>query len=147
MTDAAYPGFVKLRLRGPDGEIETPWAEALGDGLYRLDNLPWYAYGVSDDDVVEASPTEAVGVFDFVRVVRPSGNRLVRVVFEDDDEGRPTLEQLTRMGCHYEGANPSYVAVAIPPAVDLGAVAAFLTERGHRWEHANPTWEDLHPGT
>jgi hypothetical protein len=76
-----------------------------------------------------------------------TGNRLVRVVFEDDDEGRPILDRLTEMGCHYEGANPRCIAAAIPPAVDVGAVAAFLTESGHRWEHANPKWEDLHPRT
>ena len=41
----APPGYVKLRLTGPDGLIETPWAERIGD-KFRLDNLPWYAYGI-----------------------------------------------------------------------------------------------------
>jgi hypothetical protein len=45
---------VKVALRGPDdGEVEHLWAEALGDGLFRLDNLPWFAYGISADAGVE----------------------------------------------------------------------------------------------
>jgi hypothetical protein len=64
--------WVKLVLRGPDGEVETPWAERVGERAFRLDNLPWFAYGVSDDDVVEADPTDTDGIFEFVRVLRPS---------------------------------------------------------------------------
>jgi hypothetical protein len=47
---------VKVALQGPDGDIETLWADPLGGDLYALDNLPWYAYGVSVEDVVEATP-------------------------------------------------------------------------------------------
>jgi hypothetical protein len=75
----APPGYVKLRLTGPDGLIETPWAERIGN-KFRLDNLPWYAYGISDDDLVDAVATDVGGIFEFVRVVEPSGNRLIRVI-------------------------------------------------------------------
>ena len=75
--------MVKVRLHGSNGEIETPWAERVDANLFRLDNLPWFAYGVSDDDVVEGSVTDADGVFEFMRVVIPSGNRLIRVILED----------------------------------------------------------------
>ena len=46
----------KIALEGPDGDIETLWADVVGENLYRLDNLPWYAYRVSLQDVVEAHP-------------------------------------------------------------------------------------------
>lgn len=52
------PEFVKVRLKAPDGTVETPWAIALGAGLYRLDNIPFFAYGVSADDVREAAPED-----------------------------------------------------------------------------------------
>ena len=137
--------FVKLRLSGPDGEIETPWAEPGGD-YFRLDNLPWFAYGISDDDIVEATPTEAAGVYEFVRVHRPSGNRLVRIIFDSSESSARVLERLLDMGCHYEGLNKKLVAVSIPPTVEFDSVCAYLIEIGATWEHANPTYEQLHPG-
>lgn len=39
------------------------------------------------------------------------------------------------------------LAVAIPPEVDLTAVAQYLTERGVQWEHADPRYSDLYPDT
>ncbi|HEX6050934.1 MAG TPA: DUF4265 domain-containing protein [Gemmatimonadaceae bacterium] len=51
---------VKVLLR--DGEnVETLWADRVGPDLYRLDNSPFWAYGVSWLDVVEAHP-DADGV-------------------------------------------------------------------------------------
>ena len=71
--------LVKLLLAGPDGEVETPWAEKISDRLFRLDNMPFFAYGVSVDDIVEAEPTEDEGFFRFLRVHQSSGNRTIRV--------------------------------------------------------------------
>ena len=38
----------------PPASGETLWATALGDGTYRIDNIPFFATGVSLGDVVEA---------------------------------------------------------------------------------------------
>jgi hypothetical protein len=138
------PGFVKIRLSGPDGQIETPWAQRVGD-CFRIDNLPWLAYGISDDDIVEGAPTDAEGLFEFVRVRTPSGNRLIRLIFDESVASQPVLDDLVTMGCHYEGYNQRYVAVSIPPNVDLGMVVAYVEERVPRWEYANPPYEQLHP--
>lgn len=140
--------LVKLLLSGRDGEIETPWAERVSHRLFRLDNLPFYAYGVSVDDVVEAEATEHEGVFRFIRVHEPSGNRTVRVVFEDgrsnsDADAQSLLEALLGMGCSYEGANRHYLVVTIPKATDLGAVTSKFDTVDLRWEYANPTYDEI----
>jgi hypothetical protein len=140
----APPNYVKLRLTAPDGLIETPWAERIGD-KFRLDNLPWYAYGISDNDLVDAVATDVEGIFDFVRVVSPSGNRLIRVIFEDGHY-QSMLDQLHAMGCHYEGFNKKFFAVSIPLHVSLDDVTQLLTRSGLQWELANPTYGDLPPG-
>jgi hypothetical protein len=137
--------YVKVRLFGPDGEVETPWAERIGE-YFRLDNLPWFAYGVSDDDLVKATPTEHEGVFDFVRVQAPSGNRLVRIIFDNQEQTAPVLDHLTEMGCHYEGYNKGFVAVSIPAAVSFEEVCSYLIDTCEQWEHANPTYDQLHSG-
>ncbi len=139
--------YVKVILRGPDEKTESPWAEQLGERLFRLDNLPWFAYRVSDDDVIEADATDIDGFYEFVRVVTPSGNRLVRVIVHDVEDAKPVLDRLVEAGCHYEGYGSQLIAVSVPPAVSLDAVVAVLTESQLQWEYANPTYEDLFPDT
>ena len=133
--------FVKIRLPEPDGEIETTWAEPVGDH-FRIWNLPWFVYGVGFRDIVEARPTERSGFFDFVRVVEPSGNRLIRVLFEDGNF-RSLIDQVETMGCKCEGATEQLFAISVPPAVSLREVARLLMRSELTWELANPTYEDL----
>ena len=47
-------------------EAESLWAEAVGDRKFRIDNLPFYVYGVSLGDIVVARLIEGRLVFDEV---------------------------------------------------------------------------------
>lgn len=143
-----YPGMVKVELRA-DEFVETLWAEETGTpGQFRLDNNPFFAYRVSADDIVEAEEI-APGFYRFLRVIRPSGNRTVRIAFEEfdaeDSQAQPILDGVRSLGCDFEGAYGRMVSVNVPPKVDLAAVATFLTGCGIRWEYANPKYEDLRP--
>ena len=138
---------VKVVLFGPDGEVETPWANALGDDLYELDNTPWFAYGVSWKDVIEARPP-APGEFpEFVRVVKKSGYRTLRVMLDppadQSAESMSILGRLHELGCTYEGMNHRLISVDVPPEVDLMVIRAFLISTEQEWEHADPTSEQL----
>jgi hypothetical protein len=133
---------VKVALRGPDGDVETLWAEHLGDHRYRLDNTPWYAYGISWRDIVEARP-DAEGQLQFQRVLEKSGHRTVRIT-ADAPFSDEWLQQILLLGCAFEGANRKYIGIDVPPEVDLAAVVAFLTVEDVRWEHADPTYEQYH---
>jgi hypothetical protein len=139
---------VKVLLRN-DEYVETLWAERVGPDRYRLDNSPFWAYGLSWLDVVEARPDEN-GQLAFARIVEKSGHRTVRIIFDpgidEDPEGQAVVDDLVRQGCSYEGMHPGYIAVDIPPGVDLIGVARYLTEQGVRWEHADPRYSDLYPG-
>jgi hypothetical protein len=139
--------LVKIALH--DGEeVETIWAEPVEPDRYRLDNSPFFAYGVSWNDVVEALPAPS-GQLRMTRVVRKAGHRTVRVNFkpgvDESPDSKAVLDGLVALGCSFEGANPRYVAIDLPPGVDLAAVAAYLTERDVRWEHADPRYSDLYP--
>ena len=111
---------------------------------YKLDNSPFYAYGVSWEDVVSAPFESEEGFPTFKRVVSKSGNRTVRVIFETPfetgKESDRVLQGLVALGCSYEGANRKYVSVNVPPGVDLTVVRSYLIEQGARWEHADPTY-------
>jgi hypothetical protein len=52
---------------------------------------------------------------------------------------------LGALGCDFERANSTYVVVNIPPGVELNAVASYLLECNATWEHADPTYAELHP--
>lgn len=136
---------------GDDGaaETETLWAFELGDNNFRLDNSPFYTYSVSWEDVVYA-PFDAEEQFPtFERVVEKSGNRTIRIIFDPPVQTGNVSDQLLQglvdMGCSYEGATASYVAVNIPPNIDLMEVRNYLIEREAEWEHADPTYAELFP--
>jgi hypothetical protein len=143
-VDSAGPKS-KIALRGDDGEIETVWAYELGNGQYKIDNTPWYAYGISWHDVVEAAPDEA-GQLCLTRIAVKSGNRTVRIL-SDEPFTDEWLSKLVALGASYEGANRKYYGVNIPPGIDLGVVANFLISEGVEWEHADPTYDEIHGRT
>lgn len=49
------------------------------------------------------------------------------------------------MGCSYEGANPSYICVDIPPEIDFKSVSSYLINENLNFEYADPTYEELFP--
>src|SRR4051794_33172617 len=106
MTEAPT---AKVTLRSPEGDVETLWATNVGDNRYRLDNTPWYAYGVSWKDIVEARPDDD-GQLQFQRVVVKSGHRTVRiraeVPFSDE-----WLSRLVEHGVTFEGANRRFIGI------------------------------------
>jgi hypothetical protein len=144
------PNRAKVALAGPHGEIETLWATGVAPNQYELDNLPWYAYGVSAGDVVEAQP-DAAGQLRMTRIVRKSGNRTIRVILAVTPDGQPTFESqqtlagILERGCGYEGRNKILFAVNIPAPVNLAGIAQYLTDSGFRWEYADPTFDELFP--
>ena len=142
---------VVFRVVGKDGDVnvETLWAFDLGDDRYRLDNSPFYAYSVSAGDVVLApiDPDERRPTF--ASVVEKSGNRTVRVLLdtplESGNASDALLQGLVALGCEFEGANRRYIAINIPPAVELATVRDYLVDNALTWEHADPSYSELYP--
>ncbi len=153
MTEPEEPN-AKVLFRVPHEEgdganVETLWAYNLGEDKYKLDNLPYYAYGVSCDDVVLAPFDEDEQFPTFQKVVSKSGNRTVRIIFEEPyasgNESEALINRLVELGCDFEGANTKYFVINIPPAVDLDAVVERLIDSGVSWEYADPTYAELFP--
>ena len=128
--------LVKIAFRDAAGDVETLWAFDLGDRTFKLDSTPWYQYDVSYQDIVSASPVED-GMMFFDKVIAKSGYRTLRV---RSNEPVPStlLEGLRSLGCSYEGANPKFIAVDVPPGIDLSAPVNLLIGSGLEWEYADP---------
>ena len=151
MTDQPDMCKVVLHVVSKDGslDIETPWATKVGEDLYRIENSPFYAYSLSSLDIVYAPYSEEEERPTFERVVKKSGHRTVRTIFDPPiAEGNISMEKLqglVNLGCSYEGAIPSYISVDIPPEIDFGTVRKYLIDEDINFEHADPTYEELFP--
>ena len=114
---------------------ESLWAAPTDDGYYELRNSPFYAYGLSWGDVVEALPfgDDAAGQrLRFQTVMRRGGHRTVRVIFADADEVERTrvLAQLNELGASHEHATGRLYAIDVMPDASYDDVTHALGE----WE-------------
>jgi hypothetical protein len=130
MKPESSQGMVKILFHDRDTTItETLWATPVEPSLYQLDNSPFFAYGLSWQDIVEARP-RIDDVLEYVRCVKKSGNRTLRVIFKDDRSTDPAAEEVLKglcdLGCSYEGMPPRLISINLPPRVGLGNVTDFL---------------------
>jgi hypothetical protein len=154
MTDVPkyMKNMARIRLTGPNGEVESVSAIVMGD-YFRVQGFPKYATGVSRGDVVEATELHtqdlsgltvmagSAGIFEFVRVVIPSGNRMLRIIFDgaqDLESMNDLTDRLGRRGYDCEGTEHRLV-VSIRPELNIDEVAAYFDACGFRWEYANPS--------
>jgi hypothetical protein len=118
----------------PPASVETLWAIKAGDGLFKIDNIPFFVYGIAVDDIVSAVPEE--GVFRFKEVVHPSGHSTLRVVVYDQAEVSAARELFKQLGCSTELSHlPRLFAVDVPPSVSLDTLREVLDagKRQDRW--------------
>jgi hypothetical protein len=119
----------------PPDRWESLWGFETQDGCYCLDNIPFYAKGVSSGDVVAVVPNE--GQLQFERVIRPSGNSVVRLYVSDLSDMQATRDSFRELECDSElHSNPKFVAVEVPSAVAAGPVNVLLEAgaKSGRWE-------------
>jgi len=101
---------------------ERLWAEPLSAARFRLRNAPFYAFGVSNEDIVLAKETEAQ--VQFTSVVFRGGHSTYRLRLENRDLKAPSFVRawaaVQELGCSYEEG--PVIAVDVPPSADIHAV-------------------------
>lgn len=150
-ADDADEGYVKIYFQ--QGElVETLWAKPLGNQRYGLDNSPFYAYSVSWQDIVEAAANTQDGALEFVKVLKKSGYRTVRLILHnvamESPEGVRLLAPLLQLGCRYEGLYSKLISVSIPPIAVFEEVVEYiksLSQLDVDWEYADPRYHELFP--
>lgn len=129
----------------PPYDVESLWAVPLGDGTYRIDNIPFFVRGVSSEDVVAVN--EQDGELYYGGLVSEGGHSTVRVLIAKKDETEDIRAELRAKGCSSEGTGiPGLIAVDVPASVNYHDVREFLDkgEQTGRWEYeegcvAHPT--------
>jgi hypothetical protein len=120
----------------PPADYENLWAVPVGQGLFRIDNIPFFAQSIALGDIVAASPEE--GFLHFKEVVQPSGHSTVRLIIYDKAEVPKVIEHFKQLGCESEGSHiPGLIAFDVPPSVSWTVIQREL-EAGHmqeRWDY------------
>lgn len=125
-------GLVKLALPLDPSDwhgssAETVWAVPLGRGRYRLDNSPFYFFGLSYRDVVQAEPDDH-GQLWFRSVVERGGHSTYRLMRSKcpSEAFEQAWRPLKALGCMYEGGPGQLLSVDVPPEANIHEVYALL---------------------
>jgi hypothetical protein len=131
-------------------DVEFPWADHLGGDRYQLKNFPFYAYGVSFNDIVEAHPKYDDDPYPYLtKVLEKSGHRTLRIMLDESiKESKRSvsiLDRLSSMDCGYEGmGGKRYFVINVQPQCDFDAVRDYLNHENVQWEYADPTYDQIH---
>ena len=146
-------GLVRIRVplepaQGATGPADDwLWAEPLGSGRFRIESCPFFAYGVSRDDVVRADEAGGEEPPRLEDVIEKGGHRTLRIALDPaleiaDGAIQGLLERLLELGCTHETLRPKLVALDVPREVDVAIVAELLQtlaeDRAILWEWADP---------
>ena len=119
----------------PPTRIESLWAAPTEGGLFRLENVPFFAKGVSFKDEVSISQGSD-GHKWYADVVAPSGHSTVRVIVYRNASLPPLEERVSELrrrfverGCITELSHlPGLFAVDVPPSISIETVRPLLEE-------------------
>ena len=109
----------------PSDDWESLWAREVEPGVYLIDNVPFFARGISCGDLVSATD-EGEGLV-FGHVITPSRNSVIRVIVFEKEATAGLREELRKMGCESELCDiPGFFSLEIPGTVNAGPVRKFL---------------------
>ena len=146
--------FTKVLIPLKEGEwgdlkTEALWAELVRPGIYRLANVPFFVYGLSAEDLVSAEPIGDNA--SFIDIFQRGGHSTYRLLLTKglaytSPEFLTFWKQLESLGCTFESAGKTWIAVDVPPMVTMDAVYRILdaasnagvwtTDEGYRAETA-----------
>ncbi|MBV8191416.1 MAG: DUF4265 domain-containing protein [Alphaproteobacteria bacterium] len=114
---------------------ESLWASFVADEggckIFRLENSPFHAIGVSYGDIVAAKPTDNPILYEFKSVRTRSGHSTYMILVKagqgvDSPEFRSHWDLLAQKGCSYESTHMTYptgsrllLSVDVPPSANL----------------------------
>ena len=112
----------------PPVDWEDLWAVRVGNGTFQIDNVPFYASGISSGDLVSAALRE--GKLVFSELVEPKGHSTIRVIVYAENSTQRIRDELKELGCATELSNiDDFFSVDVPPEVNYFRVKSLLAGR------------------
>lgn len=111
--------------------VETIWATIIDKekGLFKIDNIPFYAPDIASDDIVFAEYDEDEEMITFRECVEYSGNSTIQVVLIDNSKQINAIRQIfIEMGCLTERFIDHYFSMEIPSNLSYTHIKSKLNE-------------------
>ena len=129
--------------------VETIWAEIVDadKGLYKIDNIPFYASIASDDIVFAEYEEEEEKKLIYKETVEYSGNSLIQVVIMDKSVVTNDIRDIfSSMDCKSEKFKEGYFVIEILADKDYKPIKQKLTELQNKGiiDYAEPVISDKH---
>lgn len=86
---------------GEDWQWEQLWARERGENLFELCCIPFFAYGLAVEDIVETSPSKGKH-FVIKKVIKSRGNFTYRVFFSRKENWNKIIGDIESLGCAVE---------------------------------------------
>lgn len=145
--------FVKILFRFysdvlDEWTVETMWAEIIDKdkGLYKIDNIPFYA-SIASDDIVFAEYDEDEKMLTYRDTVEYSGNSLVQVVIMDKSVITNDIRDIfNSMDCKSEKFKEGYFVIEVLADKDYKPIKQKLSELQDKGiiDYAEPVISDNH---
>jgi hypothetical protein len=145
--------FVKILFRFysvvlDEWTVETMWAETIDKdkGLYKIDNIPFYA-SINSDDIVLAEYDDTEGMLTYRETIEYSGNSLIQVVVMDKSVATNDIRDIfNSMGCKSGKFKEGYFVIEILADKDYKPIKQKLSELQDRGiiDYAEPVLSEKH---
>ena len=117
-------------------KIENLWAEKIGNNLFKVDSIPFFAKNIAVGDIVKVEYDEEEKLLYFDELVEPSGNSVVRIIPFDKSISGEIGKKLLDLGCDWESLeNGNLIAVHIPKEVPYGQIRTYLDEGSEKFDY------------
>lgn len=145
--------FVKIFFRFysdvlDEWTVETMWAETVDKdkGLYKIDDIPFYA-SIASDDIIFAEYDDTEKMLTYKETVEYSGNSLIQVVVMDKSVVTNDIRNIfNSMDCKSEKFKEGYFVIEILANKDYKPIKQKLTELQGKGiiDYAEPVLSDKH---
>ena len=110
---------ISIPLSNNSFSSEALWAEQVGENAFKLLNIPIFAFGYAEGDIVLCEQNQ-----DWLQVIgleKDSGNGTLRLILSEEEskDVQHILDELESVGCTYEKASSKLVAVTVPPNLKI----------------------------
>ncbi|RYY36491.1 MAG: DUF4265 domain-containing protein [Sphingobacteriaceae bacterium] len=115
--------------------VETMWAEIVDKqkGLYKLENIPFYAQSIASNDIIYAEFDDDEERLIYRHTLEYSGNSVIHVVIMDKTvETNSIIKIFEDMACESEKFKDGYFALEIPANIAYYPIKQKLNELSDR---------------
>ena len=109
----------------PPLEFESLWGIQIKPNTYKVDNIPYYIYGISKGDIILA--IESNKQIHASYLLYRGGHSTLRVFAENKSDRIKIINYAKKNGAQCTSQNgSSLLAIDIPPSIDFHKIDAFL---------------------